>query len=79
MNEGSDSVPQFMAPRDYVKMQVEFQANLVSCFDSALTRTLGEQSFIDASGYISSASLKTSHPCRLPLRGKEYRLSNIDV
>jgi hypothetical protein len=28
---------------------------------------LGNEGFITASGYISSASLKTSHPCELPL------------
>jgi hypothetical protein len=28
---------------------------------------LGNEAFIDASGYIGSASLKTSHPCGLLL------------
>jgi hypothetical protein len=30
-------------------------------------QALGNKAFIAASGYMGSASLKTSHPCRFPL------------
>jgi hypothetical protein len=40
-------------------MLVEFSVNLVSCFDCALTWSFfWERNFVEALGYISSASLK---------------------
>jgi hypothetical protein len=49
------------------KALAKCQANLVSYFDLPLPCFLGNEAFIDASGYIGSTSLKTSHPCGLPL------------
>jgi hypothetical protein len=66
MNEVFDDTPLFMPPRVCAKELVECQANL-SYFDPALKLVLGKRSFINSSGYISSASLKTSHPCGIPL------------
>jgi hypothetical protein len=63
MNEVSDIAPLFMAPLICVKALVKIPVNLVSCLDSTLTCAFGERSFIDALWYISSALLKTLHPC----------------
>jgi hypothetical protein len=43
------------------------EANLVSYFDPILISFQEIDAFITASGYIGSASLKTSHPRGLPL------------
>jgi hypothetical protein len=67
MNKGPDSAPLFMAPHVCAKALVECQPNVLSYFDPSLTGILGKRRFINGSGYISSASLKTSHPCGLPL------------
>jgi hypothetical protein len=66
-NKGPDSAPLFMAPHVCAKALVECQPNVLSYFDPSLTGILGKRRFINGSGYISSASLKTSHPCGLPL------------
>jgi hypothetical protein len=72
---GLNNAPLFMASMCLRETHVEFSVNLVSCFDYALTWELFlKQNFVEASWYISSASLKTSHPCGLPLWEKEYGL-----
>jgi hypothetical protein len=40
---------------------------------------LWNEVFTIALGYISSTSLKTSHPCGLPLRGNEYGPPRVDA
>jgi hypothetical protein len=62
MNKKSDSAPLFMAPCDYMKMLIKFELTLSAVSTLVSHKIVGERSFIDASGYISSASLKTSHP-----------------
>jgi hypothetical protein len=58
MNEGCKSTPLFLALLVCTKAPVEYQANLVSYFDHALPCFLGNEVFIDASGYIGSTSSK---------------------
>jgi hypothetical protein len=50
-----------------VEVPIEYEANFISYFDPMITQILGNEAFIAASGYIGAASLKTSHPCGLPL------------
>jgi hypothetical protein len=50
-----------------IEVPIECEANFVSYFDPMITQILGNEAFIAASGYIGATSLKTSHPCGLPL------------
>jgi hypothetical protein len=52
-----------------------FKLSLLAVSTMLWHEFFGEWSFIVASGYIRSTLLKTSHPCGLPLWGKEYGLS----
>jgi hypothetical protein len=57
INEGSKSTPLFVALLVCTKVLVECQANLVSYFDLAPLWFLGNEVFIDASGYVGSITL----------------------
>jgi hypothetical protein len=57
INEGSKSTPLFVALLVCTKVLVECQANLVSYFDLAPLWFLGNEVFIDASGYVGSRTL----------------------
>jgi hypothetical protein len=77
MSEGgwADSVHPLMASLIYVKMLVEYGANLVSYFDPTHSNVSGKEAFITASGYIGSTSLKSSHPYRFsPMRIRVWTL-----
>jgi hypothetical protein len=67
MSEGSDSASLLMASLPSALALVEYKANLVSDFDPEFSHFWGNEAFIAASRYTSSVSLKTSHPCGLPL------------
>jgi hypothetical protein len=66
MSEGSDSAPLLMASLCSAWVLVEYEANLISDFDQVRCFR-GNEAFIAASGYMGSASLKTSRPRWLPL------------
>jgi hypothetical protein len=51
---------------------VEYGFSLASDFDVSYLIFWGIEAYIAALGYVDSTSLKTSHPHRLPLRGKVY-------
>jgi hypothetical protein len=67
MSEGPKGVPLLMALLPGVEVPIECEANFVSYFDPIITQILWNEVFIAALGYIGVASLKTSHPCGLPL------------
>jgi hypothetical protein len=67
MSEGLGSVSHLMALLFGIVTPVEYEANLVSYFDSVVTYVLGNEAFIAASRYIGSTSLKISCPCGIPL------------
>jgi hypothetical protein len=73
INKGSDSAPLFMVLISCVKCLLNFQLTLLAVSTLVLTQVFGEQSFIDASGYISSTSLKTSTPLQASLVRKIVR------
>jgi hypothetical protein len=67
VSEGSDSTPPLMALLFNAKVLVEYIANFVSDFDPVTVCFWGRKLFIAASGYMGSASSKTSCPCKLPM------------
>jgi hypothetical protein len=56
------------------KALAKCQANLVSYFDLPLPCFLGNEAFIDASGYIGSTSLKPHTLAGFPSEEKSMRL-----
>jgi hypothetical protein len=67
MSEGHKSTPSLMALLPGIETPIEYEANLVSHFNTVITYVLGNKVFIASLGYIVAASLKTSRPCGLPL------------
>jgi hypothetical protein len=67
LREGPDSTHSLMASLFKLNNFFEYRASLASDFDVANSMFRGIEAYIAASVYMSSASLKTSHPHGLPL------------